>query len=499
MLYSPTTAVLTCTVLLTAYLFACRLRDYARLRHVPGPYWAAWTDFWLIRNQLSGRLNFTLQDLNKQHGFVVRIAPNWVVCGDGAELRRMWAVRSPWKRGHWYRGLRIDPYRDSTISTINDKTHEALRSKLAAGYSGKDVDGVHELINEQVAGLVNLLETKYLSTDTTFKTVDLARKVQFFTLDVISALAFGNKLGYLDSDNDTFRYIETTERTVPAMLAAALMPSLIEIIQSPRLKWLMPDTKNMTGIGHVMKMARDVVQERYGDKPVVKRDMLGSFIAHGLSKEDAEGETLVQIIAGSDTSATAIRSTMLFLITNPHVYARLQAEIDTAIKLGRISSPITDEEARKFDYLQAVIREGLRLWPPATGLLPKVSEQDEVVCGVHIPAGTNVAWAPWTVMRSKETFGEDADLFRPERWLGISEEKYRAMDQQVMMDFASGSRWECLGKNIAMIELNKVYVELLRRFDITLLDPSNPWKSFNAAFFIQSEMHVKVTRRFSTA
>ncbi|WYZ43292.1 hypothetical protein EsH8_VI_000991 [Colletotrichum jinshuiense] len=495
MLCSLAIAAWGCALLLTAHLLISRFRDHARLRHIPGPSWAAWTDIWLIRNQLSGRLNFTLQDLNNKHGSVVRIAPNWVLCGDGAEVRRIWAVRSPWKRGYWYRGLRIDPYRDSTISTMDDKVHDSLRSKLTAGYSGKDVDGLHKLIDEQVAGLVDLLETRHLSTDDTFKPVDLARKVQFFTLDVISSLAFGDKLGYLEADDDKLRYIETTEKTVPFLLAAALMPSLTYVLQSPRLKWLMPNTKNLVGIGTVMEMAHDTVQKRYGEKPVVKRDMLGSFIAHGLRKQDAEGETLVQIIAGSDTSATAIRSTMLFLITNPQVYSRLQAEIDSGIKNGRISSPITDEEAKKFEYLQAVIREGLRLWPPATGLLPKVSQQDEVVCGVHIPAGTNVAWAPWTIMRSKQVFGLDADLFRPERWLGISAERWRAMDQQVMMDFASGSRWECLGKNIAMMELNKVYVELFRRFDFTLLDPTNPWKSFNAGFFIQSDLNVKITRR----
>ncbi|OLN87613.1 Pisatin demethylase 25 [Colletotrichum chlorophyti] len=495
MLCFSITAVSVCALFWTAYFFTCQLRDYARLRHIPGPTWACWTNFWLIRNQLGGRLNFTLQDLNKHYGPIVRIAPNWVVCGDGDELRRIWAVRSSWKRGNWYRGLRVDPYRDSTFSTLDDKLHESLRSKLAAGYAGKDVDGLHELIDEQVAGLINLLETRYLSTETTFKTVDLARKVQFFTLDVISALAFGKKFGYLEADDDKLRYIETTEKTVPVLLATALMPWFLSVLQSPWLKWLMPNARKLVGIGTVMGMAHDAVEERYGEKPVVKRDMLGSFVAHGLSKVDAEGETVVQIIAGSDTSATAIRSTLLFLITNPQVYARLQTEIDKGVREGRISSPITDEEARNFQYLQAVIREGLRLWPPATGLLPKVSQQDEIVCGVRIPAGTNVAWAPWTVMRSKEIFGPDADLFRPERWLGISGERWREMDQQVMMDFASGSRWECLGKNIAMIELNKVYVELLRRFDFTLLDPTNPWKSFNAAFFIQSDLHVKVTRR----
>jgi cytochrome P450 len=63
-------------------------------------------------------------------------------------------------------------------------------------------------------------------------------------------------------------------------------------------------------------------------------------------------------------------------------------------------------------------------------------------------------------MRNKETFGEDAEVFRPERWLDVPSAKYRLMDQTVMMEFASGSRWECLGKTVAQIELNKTYVEV---------------------------------------
>ncbi|KAH6838567.1 cytochrome P450 [Chaetomium sp. MPI-CAGE-AT-0009] len=428
-------------------------------------------------------------------GPIAKIAPNWVVCGDAAELRRIWGVRSAWKRPFWYRSFRFDPYKDNAFSTTHDQIHETLRAKLMPGYGGKDVDNLHDLIDKQVAGLVSLLETKYLSTETHFKPVDLARKVQYFTLDVISALAFGKELGYLAADTDLYNYIATTESTLPAMLAIGFVPWFLGVIQSPRLKFLMPDIDKIVGIGTVIKTAHKVVAERYGEKPVVKRDMLGSFVAHGLTKEEAEGETVVQIIAGSDTSATAIRSTLLFIITNPLVYRRLQAEIDAGIREGRISSPITDAEARNLPYLQAVIREGLRMWPPATAALPKVSDKDEVVCGVRIPAGTNVAWAPFSFLRNKETFGEDADVFRPERWLDIDPAKYRAMDQVVMMEFASGSRWECLGKTVAQIELNKAYVELLRRFDITLLDPTNPWTSFNAAVFIQSNMNVKVTRR----
>ena len=57
-----------------------------------------------------------------------------------------------------------------------------------------------------------------------------------------------------------------------------------------------------------------------------------------------------------------------------------------------------------------------------------------------------MAWAPWSIMRNKMIFGDDADLFRPERWLEVPPEKWRVMEQTVMMEFASGSRWECLGK-----------------------------------------------------
>lgn len=312
--------------------------------------------------------------------------------------------------------------------------------------------------------MVHLLESKYLSTDTAYRPFDLASKVQYFTLDVISSLAFGTKLGYLEADCDAFGYIETTEKTVPFLMTTCLMPTVIAIIQSPRLKWLLPNAESMVGIGTVMKMAHSAVDKRFGPKAEVKRDMLGSFVAHGLTQQEAYGESIVQIVAGSDTSATAIRSTLLFIMTNPQVYARFQSEIDERIAAGQISSPITDAEAKNFPYLQAIIREGLRMYPPATGLLPKVSENDEIVCGVHIPAGTNVAWAPWTVMRDTEVFGKDAGIFRPERWTEASEDRRWLMEQTVMLDFASGSRWECLGKNVAMIELNKTYVEVRSSF-----------------------------------
>jgi cytochrome P450 len=100
--------------------------------------------------------------------------------------------------------------------------------------------------------------------------------------------------------------------------------------------------------------------------------MTASFIEKGLSGGDLTAEAIVQILAGADSSATAIRTSLLYIISRPSICLTLQAEIDRGVKEGRISSPvIQDSEALKMPYLQAVICEGLRIWPPVTGLLNK--------------------------------------------------------------------------------------------------------------------------------
>jgi cytochrome P450 len=80
--------------------------------------------------------------------------------------------------------------------------------------------------------------------------------------------------------------------------------------------------------------------------------MLGAFLRHGVTQRQCEVEIPFQLIAGSDTTATAISGTMLHLGVSRHAYVTLQREIDTAAAEGRISSPITSDEAKKLEYLQ---------------------------------------------------------------------------------------------------------------------------------------------------
>lgn len=90
--------------------------------------------------------------------------------------------------------------------------------------------------------------------------------------------------------------------------------------------------------------------------------MLGAFIKRGLTQQQLESETLIQITAGSDSTASNLRLTLHLLSTTPQVLARLLQEVELAIAAGKISRPIIrDAEARTLPYLQACIKEGLRV------------------------------------------------------------------------------------------------------------------------------------------
>jgi len=152
---------------------------------------------------------------------------------------------------------------------------------------------------------------------------------------------------------------------------------------------------------------------------------------------------------------------MLYLTSSPAVYRRLQTEIDDAVKQGIVSSPIRHAEAKELPYLRAVIYETLRIHPPNILLACKeVPPEGVTLDGMFIPGGTDIAQNSWSMGRNKELYGEDVDVFRPERWLREGDdEKREEMERVTDLMFGYG-RWMCPGKQIAFCELNKVIFEV---------------------------------------
>lgn len=181
-------------------------------------------------------------------------------------------------------------------------------------------------------------------------------------------------------------------------------------------------------------------------------------------------------IAGSDSTSNWARMTMLCLLTCPPAYMALQREIDAASACGDLSGPIAKiTETRSLPYLDAVLREAIRLLPPSVSpskLSPTTPRNrsaaiNHTVCGFHVPAGTQIGANVPGILRSEATFGSDAQCFRPERWLealdSAGPERLHRMKSTLDIVFGAG-KFQCMGATIAWAEVRKLFVEVSREF-----------------------------------
>ena len=207
-----------------------------------------------------------------------------------------------------------------------------------------------------------------------------------------------------------------------------------------------------------------------------KSDMLSSFLEKGVPKHQVDAEVVIALyvrpvyvysmttteqkrVAGSDTTSTAVQSTLLAIILNPRVYQTLKSEIKAAVSAQQASYPIRDSEAKQLCYLQACIFEGLRKFPPLTQLRERVvPPEGDIIQGYRIPGGTFIGLNAWGTQLDA-VYGDDPEAFRPERWLTMDQERTKAMHQTLELVFGHGST-KCLGMSMAMMELNKMIFEV---------------------------------------
>lgn len=169
----------------------------------------------------------------------------------------------------------------------------------------------------------------------------------------------------------------------------------------------------------------------------------------------------------ADPVGTGIRVSILYTVTNPRIYNRLIAEFKSHGLLNFASS-LTDvvsyDTIRKLPYLSAIIKESFRIHPPYVGLLEKAVPEggDYLPDGRFLPAGTLIGSNIWAIQRDRTIFGEDAEAFRPERWLERGPEQQSSMERTVELCFSSG-RYTCLGKDVAIMEIYKAVAEVIFR------------------------------------
>jgi cytochrome P450 len=358
-------------------------------------------------------------------------------------------------------------------------------------YSGKEIPDLEENINTRIHDLMKLIKQESAEG----KAIDFAKVAQYFTLDVLTEIAFEKPFGFLTQNTDVFEYIGQVSAFLHILELCCNFPMVQKIVSSRFMAGARPKPTDKTGLGAMLGIAQGVVKKRYASGAKDREDMLGSFKKNGLTMEEAEGESMLQILAGSDSTATAIRMVFLYVLTAPSVYAKLTREIR-----AYATSPITKaSDARAMPYLQSCIKEGLRMWPPLAGLLTKAApEGGETFKGTFIPSGIEVCWSPFSMLHRKDVFGPDADVFRPERWLEAADdsdkEALAKMDRTLDLVFGSG-KYGCLGKTVALLELDKIFVTLLYDFDWAVVDPVTPIRTRCHGVHVQTDLWLKASPR----
>lgn len=188
-------------------------------------------------------------------------------------------------------------------------------------------------------------------------------------------------------------------------------------------------------------------------------------------------DVLVNLAAGADTTAAALRTIFYLSLKNPNVWKKLSQSVLAApfAQLGSLQLPAPYSQTRAIPYLEAVVREALRLYPgnlfpqervvPAGGLkLPD---------GRFVPEGTALGFNAYAMHRNKAIWGPDAEEFRPERFLRSEDESEAAFNDRMRLyndsdlSFGAGSR-KCIGMNLAMMEVYKTVATLVALFDFEL-------------------------------
>lgn len=173
-------------------------------------------------------------------------------------------------------------------------------------------------------------------------------------------------------------------------------------------------------------------QEKQGSH-VEQKDLLQCFLEartpEGLPIPHREvlSEVLGLLGAGAETTAIGIRAVLGPLLLNKEAYKKLVDEIDDYCRINSSTDrDLTYTECAQLPYLQAVIKEGMRLHPSIQFQLPRsVAQGGAMVCGHFIPENVEISMSPRSMNRDAQVFGADAHLWRPERWL---EDKTRAAE-----------------------------------------------------------------------
>ncbi|OJD35901.1 cytochrome p450 [Diplodia corticola] len=495
----------------------------------PGPISAACTNLTYWSANVTGDLLPWIQSVHRQYGEVVRLGPNTLSYTNPDAWKDIYGHPRSNKRSggggggtnskdmlHYPAGLNG---RHALNALHSDAEHARVRRLFSPAFSEKALKDQEPLLATYASRLVAHIRNN-TNTDTGTP-LDLAKLLTCTTMDIMSTLSFGSPLGLLPpvpvprsdgTDHDRDRGTASAEYTpwVAAIFASTKAADLSRLtLEYPLLGLLAArltprrlrdeqrlhfqaaadrvDRRVERGAGE----ADDGRAEGHGHGQVDMWSYVldgrgrgregssggGGGDGHepgpGLDREDMYVNASVFMLAGSETTATALSGLVWFLCRDAAAMGRACGEVRAAFPGGKEGeAEMTLASVRELAYLGACVKEALRLYPPLPIGPPRAVHPDgNVVCGRWVPGKTRVAVAQYTAYRSPLYF-KDAEKFVPERWLPGT--GYEGDRRDVMQAFSYGPR-NCIGKSLAYHEMRLILAKLLWNFDFELCPESDGW------------------------
>lgn len=313
-------------------------------------------------------------------------------------------------------------------------------------FANRHIDTFDTVINDMTAELVRDWTSRRAD-----ETIWLERDMSRVTFKVVSRTLFGADI---DEVADEMVGILDVLNQNPMKLSALLT----------LLPWLpVPSNRRFRRIKDRLDTIVDGLIELHRQGGGAAGDIVHRLLAardeddrEGMSQAQIRDEVITLMLAGHETSATALTWTFYQLAQHADVEAELVAELERELG-GR---PATCADLPRLPYLKQVVQESMRLYPPVWGIARRATEETEFG-GYRIPAGAYLSITMYALHRHP-AYWPDPERFDPERFAPA---RSKSRHSYAYLPFAAGPR-ACIGAGMAMLEIQLVLAQLLQRFRV---------------------------------
>ncbi|GAP85089.2 putative cytochrome P450 family protein [Rosellinia necatrix] len=355
------------------------------LASFPGPLSAKVTKIWRAYGMYKGTWHRDLVDLHRKYGPVVRIGPNELCIGDPDAFRQIYSVTNTFPKGACYSVIQgTRPF--DLANERNEKIHAAQRRVVARPYSMESTKRFEPLINELTETLLEKLDNFATSS----QTIDLGFWIQLYAFDVIGVVSFSKPFGFVSSgsDNGIFERIQRAMNSAAWLMHARWFFKFHQSFIMPVFgNWLALNDRH----GYFFEFSKEQVNGRKGQEGT---DIVGQLFHAQATKSQPDDLSITfmmttNVFAGSDTTAIAMSAIFLYLVRSPHVVDTLRAELRE--RHSNLRGIVSSEEAESSPYLQAIIYEGMRVFPSLAFVMDRdVPPEGMTIGGKHIPGGVSI-------------------------------------------------------------------------------------------------------------